>query len=129
MLIITYILNECLLCKSLYVGLILFRSFGWSKSFLIIKIWIAKIIPFIQHSFVDWFSFLFLATIKIYEQQALNTINHLSFFQTLLCILPIPSSRYSVYQLPGKVENSTFLAQICPKDWCRFWNFRKLISE
>ena len=64
------------LCKSLYVVLILFQSFGWSKTFLIRKILIATIIPFIQHSFVDWFSFLLLATIKIYEQQALNTINH-----------------------------------------------------
>ena len=64
------------LCKSLYIVLILFQSFGWSKTFLIRKVLIATIIPFIQHSFVDWFSFLLLATIKIYEQQALNTINH-----------------------------------------------------
>ena len=52
------------LCKSLYVVLILFQSFGWSKTFLIRKILIATIIPFIQHSFVDWFSFLLLTTTK-----------------------------------------------------------------
>ena len=62
------------LCKRLYVVLILFQSFGWSETFLIRKILIATIIPFIQHSSVDWFSFLLLATIKKYEQQALNTI-------------------------------------------------------
>ena len=104
------------LCKSLYVVLILFQSFGWSKTFLIRKILIATIIPFIQHSFVDWFSFLLLATIKLQEQQALNTIIHFYlFFQTFLCILTITSSRYSVYHLPGKVENSSFSTQICPK--------------
>ena len=104
------------LCKSLYVVLILFQSFGWSKTFLIRKILIATIIPFIQHSFVDWFSFLLLATIKLQEQQARNTIIHFYlFFQTLLCILTITPSRYSVYQLPGKVENSSFSTQICPK--------------
>ena len=57
-------LNGCPLCKSLYAVLILFQSFGWSKTFLIIKILIATIIPFIRHSFVDWFSFLLLATIR-----------------------------------------------------------------
>ena len=104
------------LCKSLCVILILFQSFGWSKTFLIRKILIATIIPFIQHSFVDWFSFLLLATIKLQEQQALNTIIHFYlFFQTLLCILTITSSRYSMYQLPGRVENSSFSTQICPK--------------
>ena len=104
------------LCKSLYVVLILFQSFGWSKTFLIRKILIATIIPFIQHSFVDWFSFLLLATIKLQEQQALNTIIHFYlFFQTLLSILTITFSRYSVYQLPGKAENSSFSTQICPK--------------
>ena len=41
------------LCKGLYGALILFQSFGWSKNFLIRKILIATIIPFIQHSFVD----------------------------------------------------------------------------
>ena len=52
------------LCKSLYVVLILFQSFGWSKTFLIRKILIGTIIPFIQHFFVDWLSFLLLDTIK-----------------------------------------------------------------
>ena len=108
------------LCKSLCVILILFQSFGWSKTFLIRKILIATIIPFIQHSFVDWFSFLLLATIKLQEQQALNAIIHFYiFFQTFPCILTITSSRYSVYQFSGKVENSTlfqsFSTQICPK--------------
>ena len=60
--------------------------------------------------------FLLLAMIKIQEQQALNTTIHFYFcFQTFLCILTITSSRYFVYQLPGKVENSTFSTQICPK--------------
>ena len=104
------------LCKSLYVVLILFQSFDWSKAFLIRKILIATIIPFIQHSFIEWFSFLLSATIKLQEQQALNTIIHYYlYFQTLLCILTTPSSRFSVYQLPRKVENSSFSTQICPK--------------
>ena len=116
MLIIAYMLNGCPLCKSLYLVLILFQSFGWSKTFLIIKSLISTIIPFIQHSFDDWFSFLLLATIKIEEQLALNTINPFYlFFQTWLCVLPITSSRYSVYQLLGKVENSSFSTQICQK--------------
>ena len=65
MLIIAYMLNGCALRKSLYVVFILFQGFGWSKTFLIIRILIATIIPFTQRSFVDWFSFLLLATIKI----------------------------------------------------------------
>ena len=109
-------LNGCVLCKSLYVVLILFKSFGGSKTFLMIKILIATIIPFIQYSFVDWFSFLLLASIKIYEQQALNSINHFYlFFQTLLCILAVTSYRYFSYQLSGKVENSSFSTQIFQK--------------
>ena len=111
------------LCKSLYVVLILFQSFLIRKqsktlkqNFFDKKILIATIIPFIEHSFVDWFSFLLLTTINLQEQQALNTIIHFYlFFQTLLCILTITSSRYSVYHLPGKVENSSFSTQICPK--------------
>ena len=35
-------------------------------------------------------------------------------------MLTFTSSRYSVYQLPGKVENSSFLTQICPKNGFRF---------
>ena len=64
----------------------------------------------------------------------------------MLCILTITSSRYSVYQLPGKVENSNFSTQICPKMDLSLefqktnlririsilkisvWNLRKLIS-
>ena len=42
------------------------------------------------------------------------------FLQSLLCILTITSSRYSVYQLSGKVENSNFSTQICPKNEFRF---------
>ena len=104
------------LCKSSYVVLILFQSFGWTKTFLIRKILIATIIPLIHHSFADWFSFFLSATVKLQEQQALHTIIHFHlFFQTLLYILTITSSRYSVYQLPGKEENSSFLTQIWPK--------------
>ena len=95
MLIIVYMLNGCPLYKRLYVVLILFQSYVWSKTFLIRRTLIETIIPSIQHSFIDWFSFLLLATIKIWEQQALNTIIHSHlFFQTLLCILTITSSRY-----------------------------------
>ena len=43
------------------------------------KILIATII-FIQHSFIDWFSFLLSATINLQEQWALNTIIHFHLF-------------------------------------------------
>ena len=47
------------LFKGLYAVLIFFQSFGGSKTFLIRKILIATIIPFIQNCFVDCFSFSF----------------------------------------------------------------------
>ena len=101
------------LCKGLYEVLIYFQSFGWSKTFLIRKILIPTIIPFIQHSFVDRFSFLLVVTIKIQEQQALNRIIHFYLrFQTFLCILITTSSIYFAYKLPGKIENSTFSTKI-----------------
>ena len=82
---------------------------------------IATIIPFTQYCFADSFSFLLLATIKKYQQQALNTIIQFDLsLQTLLGIPTITFSRYSVYQLPGKVENSSFSTHICPKNGLRF---------
>ena len=109
------------LCKDLYEVLILFQSFGWSKKILMRKIMIATIIPFIQHSFADWVSFLLLATIKILDLQALNTIIHFYLrLQTFLRIHTITSSRNYVYKLPGKTENSTFLTQICLRNGFRF---------
>ena len=48
------------------------------------------------------------------------------YFQTLLCILQITPSRYSVYQLPGKVQSSSFSTQICPKNGFRFGISEKL---
>ena len=67
------------------------------------------------------FFFVFLATINIQEQQGLNTIIHFYLcLQTFRSVLTIRCSRCSVYKLPGKMENSTFLTQICLKNGLRF---------
>ena len=54
---------------------------------------------------------------------ATSTITIIHFYlrlQTFLSILAIKSSRYYVYKLPGKMENSTFSTQICLKNRFRF---------
>ena len=68
----------------------------------------------IYPTFFCWLlQFLLLATIKVYEQQALNTIIHFYLcFQIFFCILTITSSRYFVYMLPDKMENSTLKIQL-----------------
>ena len=76
----------------------------------------------IYPTFFCWLlQFILLATIKIYEQQPLNTIIHFYIcLQTFLCNLTITYSRYSVYKLLGKIEKSTFSTQICLKNEFRF---------
>ena len=59
MLIIVYMLNGQSIMQWFICSLDLVSKFGWSKTFLIRKILIATIIPFIQHYFVDCFSFYF----------------------------------------------------------------------
>ena len=74
---------------------------------------IAKVIPLIQ-----LFTFSYDKDIRA---TITNTIIYFYlFFQAMLCILTVTSSRYCVYHLPGKVENSSFLTQICPKNGFRF---------
>ena len=64
---------------------------------------------------------MLLATIKIQEQQELNRItNFYICFQTFFCILTITPSRHFVFQLQGKVENSTLLIKICSKNGYKF---------
>ena len=104
------------LCKSLYLVLILFQSFGWSKNSWIRKILIAAIIPFIQHSFADWLSFLLLATIKIKEQQLQFNKHLLQLFIFIVSSKPCPvflQSHPKILCIPA--SRQSFPAQICPK--------------
>ena len=100
------------LCKSLYAVLILFQSFSWSKDFLIRKIFICINNP-IYPTFFCWLIQIFTFSYdKDIRATALNAIiQFYLFFQTL---------KDSVYQLPGRVENSSFSTQICPKNGFRF---------
>ena len=100
------------LCKGLYAVLILFQSFGWSKTFLIRKTLIATIIPFIQHSFVDWFSFFFsydrisifeISCVPIFRQNAQHYFFWTKFAQKWILRLEIQKTnvwkRISIFEI------------------------------
>ena len=68
--------------------------------------------------FFRWLpQFLRWAALRIWEQPTLVTI---ICFKTFIGILLITFSRYSVCQLPWKVDNSTFSTLIFPKNAFRF---------
>ena len=96
-------------CKGLYDVLILFQNFGWNKTFLIRKIFIPTIISFIQHPFVDWCSFLLLATIKI------SSNKHL--IQLFIFIFACKPSSISLQSHPQDILCTSFQA------WCRIQLF------
>ena len=99
------------LCRGVYAVLILFQSLIEAKHFgmkdfnfnNILIYHLSNILPLIAS--IATFSF----DKNIRATSTSCNYSFLSLLQTILGILAITSPRYTVCQLPGKVDNSTFL--------------------